>query len=157
MRTRTRDFPGADRETNERLTLDVARDEEAIINEILELRRTNTISLEAIGFLLGADPSQVSRYLNGTSSVTLTNYLRIARALGYRCRIVLELADIGPRNTPPLDLRIASHKVINAHMGKVSGKVFAPREFCSVPVIQFLLGLVPVVTGTAAPPLRPTR
>ena len=47
MRTRTRDFPGADRETNERLTLDVARDEETIINEILELRRTNPISLEA--------------------------------------------------------------------------------------------------------------
>jgi len=120
MRTRTRDFPGADRETNERLTLDVARDEEAIINDILELRRTNPISLEAIGFLLGADPSQVSRYLNGTSSVTLTNYLRIARALGYRCRIVLELADIGPRNTPPLDLRIASHKVINARRSPTS-------------------------------------
>ena len=120
MRTRTRDYPGADRETNERLTLDVARDEEAIINEILELRRTNPISLEAIGFLLGADPSQVSRYLNGTSSVTLTNYLRIARALGYRCRIVLEMAEIGPHNTPPLDLRIASHKVINARRSPTS-------------------------------------
>lgn len=119
MRTRTRDFPGADRPTNERLTLDVANDEEAIINEILKIRRTNPISLEAIGFLLGADPSQVSRYLNGTSSVTLTNYLRIARALGYRCRIVLELADIGPRNSPPLDLRIASHKVINARRSPI--------------------------------------
>lgn len=114
MRTRTRDFPGTDSESNERLTLDVARDEETIINEILEIRRASSMSLEAIGFLLGADPSQISRYLNGTSSVTLTNYLRIARALGYRCRIVLELADVGPCNTPPLDLRIASHKVINA-------------------------------------------
>ena len=152
MRTRTRDFPGADRETNERLTLDVARDEEGIIAEILELRRTNPISLEAIGFLLGADPSQISRYLNGTSSVTLTNYIRIARALGYRCRMVLELADIGPRNTPPLDLRIVSHKVINASLpdivsrGGLVGRgrrpdlagVSAPREFCSVPVIQSL-------------------
>jgi len=114
MRTRTRDFPGADHETSERLALDVARDEETIINEILELRRTNPMSLEAIGFLLGADPSQVSRYLNGTSSVTLTNYLRIARALGYRCRIVLELADAGPVIPPLSDLKIASHKVINA-------------------------------------------
>src|SRR5664279_3505393 len=114
MRTRTRDFPGADRETNERLTLDVARDEEAIINEILELRRTNPISLEAIGFLLGADPSQISRYLNGTSGVTLTNYLRIARALGFRCRIILEPADAGPDNTALSNLRIASHKVCNA-------------------------------------------
>lgn len=113
MRTRTRDFPGADRETNERFTQDVARDEEAIINGILELRRRNPISLEALGFLLGTDPSQVSRYLNGTSSVTLTNYIRIARALGYRCRMTLERADTGPPDTPPLDLSIASHKVTN--------------------------------------------
>jgi hypothetical protein len=118
MRTRTRDFPGADRETKERLTPEVARDEEAIINEILELRLTNPISLEAIGFLLGADPRQV-RYLNGTSGVTLTNYIRIARALGYRCRIVLELADIGPRNIHPLDLRIASHN-LNARRSPTS-------------------------------------
>ena len=57
MRTRTRDFPGTDHETSERLALEVARDEEAIINAILELRQTNPMSLEAIGFLLGADPS----------------------------------------------------------------------------------------------------
>ena len=118
MRTRTRDFPGADPETNERLTREVARDEKAIINEILELRRTNPISLEAIGFLLGADPSQVSRYLKGTSSVTLTNYVRIARALGYRCRIVLELT-MG-RVTHPVGPEIASHKVINARRSPTS-------------------------------------
>jgi transcriptional regulator with XRE-family HTH domain len=115
MRTRTRDFPGADRETNERLALDVARDEESIINAILELRRTNAMSLEAIGFLLGTDPSQISRYLKGNSSVTLTNYLRIARALGFRCRIVLEPADVaGTGNDTLLDLTITSHKVCNA-------------------------------------------
>lgn len=34
-------------------------------------------------------------------------------------------------------------------------KVSAPREFCSVPVIQSWLGLVSVFTGTAASPLRP--
>ena len=62
----------------------------------------------------GADPSQISRYLNGSSGVTLTNYLRIARALGFRCRIVLEPADAGADNTPLSDLRIASHKVCNA-------------------------------------------
>lgn len=114
MRTRTRDFPGADRETNERLALDVARDEEAIINTILELRRTNPTSLEAIGFLLGTDPSQISRYLKGNSSITLTNYLRIARALGYRCRIIFEAADVAGLGGEALsDLRIASHKVCN--------------------------------------------
>jgi AraC-like DNA-binding protein len=114
MRTRTRDFPGADRETSERLAFDVARDEKAIINEILELRREKPMSLEAIGFLLGADPSQISRYLNRTSGVTLTNYLRIARALGYRRRIALEAADESPGDTPLPDLRIAFHKVCNA-------------------------------------------
>jgi transcriptional regulator with XRE-family HTH domain len=114
MRTRTRDFPGTDDETSERLALEVAHDEEAMIHEILELRRTNPMSLEAIGFLLGTDPSQISRYLKGNSSVTLTNYLRIARALGYRCRIVFEPADAGKSGKAPLsDLRIAPHKVCN--------------------------------------------
>lgn len=113
MRTRTRDFPGADLETSERLASEVASDEKTIISEILGLRRDNPMSLEAIGFLLGADPSQLSRYLNGTSGVTLTNYLRIARALGFRCRIVLEPADAGPGNTALPNLRIASHKVCN--------------------------------------------
>jgi hypothetical protein len=31
--------------------------------------------------------------LNRSASITLTNYLRIARSLGYRCRIVLERAE----------------------------------------------------------------
>jgi len=114
MKTRTRHFPGADQETSERLASEVARDEKTIIGEMLELRRDNPMSLEAIGFLLGADPSQISRYLNGTSGVTLTNYLRIARALGFRCRIVLEPADAGPGNPALSNLRIASHKVCNA-------------------------------------------
>ena len=115
MRTRARDFPGTDRETNERLALEVARDEEAFINAILELRRTNTMSLEAIGFLLGTDPSQISRYLKGNSSVTVTNYLRLARALGYRCRVVLEAVDDAESGHKALsDLKIASHKVCNA-------------------------------------------
>jgi hypothetical protein len=113
MRTRTRDFPGTDHETSQRLAADVACDEKRIINEILERRRTNGMSLEAIGFMLGADPSQISRYLNGTSSVTLTNYLRIARALGFRCRVVLEPADSDPGNTSLSDLRIQPHKVCN--------------------------------------------
>ena len=85
MRTRIRDFPGTDRETNDRLALEVTRDEEAFINAMLELRRKNTMSLEAIGFLLGTDPSQISRYLKGHSSVTIT-----------------ELPSIGPRARLPL-------------------------------------------------------
>lgn len=120
MRTRTRDFPGTDHETSERLALDVAADEKLIINEILERRQENPMSLEAIGFMLGADPSQISRYLNGTSGVTLTNYLRIARALGFRCRIVLEPAGPGPGTTSLSDLRIAPHKVCNVRRTRPS-------------------------------------
>lgn len=115
MRTRTRDFPGTDHKTSEQLALDVARDEEAMINTLLELRQASSMSLEAIAFLLGTDPSQISRYLKGNSSVTLTNYLRIARALGYRCSIVFEAAGpAGPGNAALSDLKIASHKVCNA-------------------------------------------
>jgi transcriptional regulator with XRE-family HTH domain len=121
MRTRTRDFPGTDHETSEQLALEVAHDEEAILNEILELRQNNPMSLEAIGFLLGTDPSQISRYLKGNSSITLTNYLRIARALGYRCRIVFEPAGAGEAGKAPLsNLRIASHKVGSARRTSTS-------------------------------------
>ena len=120
MRTRTRDFPGTDHETSQRLALDVADDEKLIINEILERRQENPMSSEAIGFMLGADPSQISRYLNGTSGVTLTNYLRIARALGFRCRIVLEPAGPGPGTTSLSDLRIAPHKVCNVRRTRPS-------------------------------------
>jgi transcriptional regulator with XRE-family HTH domain len=121
MRTRTRDFPGTDHKTSEQLALEVARDEEVIINAIIALRQTNPMSLEAIGFLLGTDPSQISRYLKGNSSVTITNYLRIARALGYRCRVVFEAANpAGSGNAALSDLKIASHKVCNARRSPAS-------------------------------------
>ena len=66
------------------------------------------------GFLLGADPAQISRHLKGIRSTTLTNYLRIARALGYRCKIVLEKAGATPASKDILsDLKITPHKVLN--------------------------------------------
>jgi transcriptional regulator with XRE-family HTH domain len=115
MRTRTRDFPGTDEATSQRMALDVAEDEDAIIQSVLELRRSNPMSLEAMGFLLGTGAGQISRYLNRSAGVTITNYVRIARALGYRCRIVLEKADASqPGHQPLSDLRIEPHKVSNA-------------------------------------------
>lgn len=70
------------------------------------------MSLEAMGFLLGTGAGQISRYLNRSAGVTITNYLRIARALGYRCRIVLEKADGSqPGHQPLSDLRLEPHKV----------------------------------------------
>jgi hypothetical protein len=115
MKTRREDFPGTDSETSERLKLEVASDEAAMIDALLKLRQSKSLSLEAIGFLLGADPSQISRYLRGNSKVTLTNYLRIARAFGYRCKIVFEQTEaVESGDTILSNLRITSHKVGNA-------------------------------------------
>jgi hypothetical protein len=112
MKMCRRDFPGLDRDTSDRLSADVASDENAILQEIGERRRLSTVSLEAIGYLIGSDPAQLSRYLKGTCGVTLINYLRIARALGYRARIVLEKVDAGGAEAnPAAALKIAAHKV----------------------------------------------
>jgi len=59
MRTRTRDFPGTDEATSQRMAIDVAQDEEAIIHSVMELRRTSPMSLEAMGFLLGTGAGQI--------------------------------------------------------------------------------------------------
>lgn len=112
MRTCNRHFPGTDIETSRKFEADVGADEKAIVEAIAALRQKE--SLEAIGFLLGADPAQVSRHLKGTRSTTLTNYIRIARALGYRCRIVLEKAETAPGSGGVLsDMKISPHKVLN--------------------------------------------
>ena len=112
------------------MALDVAQDEEAIIESVLELRRSNPMSLEAMGFLLGTGAGQISRYLNRSAGVTITNYVRIARALGYRCRIVLEKADASqPGNQPLSDLRIEPHKVSNARPASgLKGAAEPPRK-----------------------------
>lgn len=135
MRTRTRDFPGTDEATSQRMALDVAEDEEAIIHSVLELRRSNPMSLEAMGFLLGTGAGQISRYLNRSAGVTITNYLRIARALGYRCRIVLERADTPqPGHQPLSDLRIEPHKVSKARPASTSTGATLPPGKKVLPV-----------------------
>lgn len=112
MKTCKREFPGVDRQTSDRLALDVKTDEQAIIENIAELRRQSSVSLEAIGYLMGSDPAQISRYLKGSCSTTLTNYLRIVRALGYRCKIVFDKADtMGLDINPLAELKITAHKV----------------------------------------------
>jgi hypothetical protein len=106
MRSCNRNFPGAAPEVSNQFALDVASDEKAIVDAIAALRGEAS-SLGAIGYLLGTDPAQISRHLRGVRSTTLTNYIRIARALGYRSKIVLERAE-----TDVLaDLRIGAHKV----------------------------------------------
>lgn len=115
MRTCNRHFPGTDRETSDGYARDVAADEKAMIEAISGLRQQQSSSLEAIGYLMGADPAQLSRYLKGTRSTTLTNYLRIARALGYRTKLILEKADVTDASSQVLsDLKIAPHQVRRA-------------------------------------------
>jgi hypothetical protein len=106
MRSCNRNFPGAAADVSDQFALDVAADEKAIVDAIAALRGEAS-SLEAIGYLLGTDPAQISRHLRGVSSTTLTNYIRIARALGYRCKIVLERS----KTDVLADLKIGSHKV----------------------------------------------
>jgi hypothetical protein len=106
MRTCSRNFPGADPEVGDQFALDVAADETAIVDAIAALRGEDS-SFEAIGYLLGTTPAQVSRHLRGASSTSLTNYIRIARALGYRCKIVLERAETGALE----ELRVGAHPV----------------------------------------------
>ena len=117
------------------MALDVVEDEEAIIHSVLELRRTNPMSLEAMGFLLGTGAGQISRYLNRSAGVTITNYLRIARALGYRCRIVLEMADGSqPGHQPLSDLRLEPHKVSRARTASASTCAALPSGKKVLPV-----------------------
>ena len=112
MRTCKHNFPGTDRDTSDSFARDVASDEKAMIDAISDLRHKESSSLEAIGYLMGADPAQLSRYLKGTRSTTLTNYIRIARALGYRSRLVLEKADASEVSSNVLsDLKIVPHQV----------------------------------------------
>lgn len=118
---RAKDFPGTDPNTNDKFLKDVAANQQAIVAAISSLRQHEAVSLEEIGFLLGVQAGQISRYLNGTCGTTLTNYLRIVRALGYRCQIVLERLDETDSTTPPASLqKIAPHLV--RHVGRTSAK-----------------------------------
>ena len=113
-RHRQNDFAGTDRSTSDRLALEVAADERDIVSAIREMREKEGASLEALGFLLGAEPAQLSRHLKGACGTSLTNYLRIARALGFRCRIVLDRAEpVGSDAKILSNLKVSPHKVID--------------------------------------------
>jgi transcriptional regulator with XRE-family HTH domain len=114
MRSCSQDFPGVDSETSDRFAREVASDEEAIIGVVRDVREQESVSLEEIGFLLGIGPSQLSRYLKRTCPISLTNYVRIARALGYRCRVVLERAETHAADSDHLaNVKISRHKVLH--------------------------------------------
>ena len=105
-------LPGHRSHHKRRYARDVAIDEKAMIDAISNLRERESASLEAIGYLMGADPAQLSRYPEGARSTTLTNYIRIACALGYRSKLVLEKADVSEASSLVLsDLKIVPHQV----------------------------------------------
>ncbi len=104
-------FPGTDPQTSDRFTNEIAADEGEFISALRKLRADEAVSLEAVGFLLGINPGQLSRYLKGNCSTTLTNYLRIARAMGYRTRIIFEKVDKTTETDPLSDLKILTNRV----------------------------------------------
>jgi transcriptional regulator with XRE-family HTH domain len=86
-------FRGIDEPQGCRMDADVAGDEQEMIERLSQLRQASGISLETLGFMIGTAGGHVSRYLRQGGRVTLANYIRIARALGYRSRIVFERVD----------------------------------------------------------------
>lgn len=118
---RAKNFPGTDRRTNDQLVNEITADEKAIVAAIRSLREKEAVSLEEIGFLLGVGAGQISRYLSGSCGTTLTNYLRIVRALGYRCRVVFErLEEAGADARTASDQKIPPHRVL--HVRRTSAK-----------------------------------
>lgn len=113
-------FPGTDPETSDRFTQEIAADENEFVSGLRKLRADEAVSLEAVGFLLGINPGQLSRYLKGNSSTTLTNYLRIARAMGYRTRIVFEKVDNASEADPLADLKILTNRVPRPRVAKAA-------------------------------------
>ena len=112
MSARQKTFPGTDRETSDLFASDVTADEAAIIAALRELRELENVSLEELAFVLGTQAAQLSRHLNGTCETSLMNYLRLARALGYRSRIIFDKAEpAGNRIQDASKRKSSSHKV----------------------------------------------
>lgn len=84
-------FPGLC--PNQRNHAALEQDEAALIEALSRLRRENKISLETLAYVLGTEGGHISRYLKQGTNMSLVNYLRISRALGYRCRIQFEKVD----------------------------------------------------------------
>ena len=114
MRNRKLDFPGVDNCTSKKLSRDVAEDREAVLQAVQNLRKKEEMSLEEVSFVLGAHAGQLSRQFKGDVSMTLTSYLRLVRALGYRCQVTFTKV---PSDTSDADfysdLKLNSHRVMH--------------------------------------------
>ena len=94
-----RKFISSDDARSRRMEEDVAHDERAFLDRLAELREGEGISLETLGFMLGTTGGHISRYLKYDGRITLVNFLRVARALGYRCDIIFKKLDDGSAPT----------------------------------------------------------
>jgi transcriptional regulator with XRE-family HTH domain len=87
------DFPGLEPDLSTRLAADVAADEKSIVESIAALRKHRKRAQEELAFVLGSSAGDLSRIERGLQSPTLRNVIRIARAMGFRARIVFEEAE----------------------------------------------------------------
>lgn len=114
MRSCSKTFPGADRKTSDQFASDVSDDERAMVTALRSLRAREALSLEEVGFILGMGAGPLSRCMSGAAGVSLTSYLRIARAMGYRCRVSLEkVKEHGGGGDAVSNVKIAAHRVIH--------------------------------------------
>jgi transcriptional regulator with XRE-family HTH domain len=90
-----RKFQGLDEADGGRMDADVACDERDMIEALAGLRQAEGVSLETLAFMLGTAGGHISRRLKQGGNISVANYLQIARALGYRTRIVFEKVDDG--------------------------------------------------------------
>lgn len=107
-------FPGLDSETAEHFMSDVSAQEKQFIDALRAARADENISLEELEFLLGVSSGQLSRYASGECALTITNYLRIARALGYRPQVTWKrISDPAEAALP--NMKVLPHKVMRPH------------------------------------------
>ena len=110
MNMRRPRYEGLDGRSAKLLDQDVAADRDAFMNSVRELREQTSTSIEEISFLLGVHTGRLSRQLRGEVDFTLTSYLRLVRAFGYRCQIVLEKTDEVDTNVLS-NLKLGSRRV----------------------------------------------
>jgi transcriptional regulator with XRE-family HTH domain len=104
------DFPGLEPAINDRFVADVAADEKAIVEAIAGLRKSRKRAQEELAFVLGSSAGDLSRIERGLQSPTMRNVLRIARALGYRARVVFEDAEDKPAAG---EAKVGKHPVVH--------------------------------------------
>lgn len=88
-------FQGLDDVESDQMASEVAHDELLMLDALAQQRRSAGISFETLAFMLGTAAGRISRLFDPESRISMRNYLLIARALGFRVRVVFEKVDDG--------------------------------------------------------------